>query len=110
MKTTVVNMKDCPEGWEDDPQYIYVGRTSATNPGEYGNPHGRICYRCNRDHDRYEAVRLHAETTRAQFTTDASYREKIEKLRGKFLVCFCKREKVSVPCHADVYVELLEGT
>ncbi len=111
MKTTVVNIKDCPQGWEEDPRYVYVGRTSATNPGSFGNRHGvGICFVCNCNHDRYEAVRLHAEETRTKYETSAQYRQDLERLRGKFLVCFCKRPKVEVPCHADIYVLLLDSS
>ena len=38
-----------------------------------------------------------------KYETDAAYRAKIELLRGKTLVCFCKPK----PCHGDVYLEML---
>ena len=102
--TSVVNIRDLPANWTEDPSYVYVGR-----PGPYGNRH-RVgtCFVCNRDHDRYEAVRLHAEETREKFKSDPAFRALIGRLRGKKLVCHCKRAEVDVPCHSDVYVELLE--
>lgn len=102
--TTVVNIRDLPESWVDDVEYVFVGR-----PSVYGNRH-RVgtCFVCNRDHDRYEAVRLHAQETKSKYEADVTFRASVEALRGKVLVCYCKRSDVEVPCHADVYVELLE--
>lgn len=100
--TSVVNIRDLPESWTDDADYVFVGR-----PSVYGNQHRvGMCFVCNRSHDRYEAVRLHAEEAREKFRTDMVFRAAVEKLRGKKLACFCKRPDVEVPCHADIYVEL----
>jgi hypothetical protein len=109
VRTTVVNVKDCPEGWQNDQRYVYVGRSLSR--GGYGNRH-RIgpCYVCGVDHDRWQAVKLHAEETRSRFAADPGFRKVLGDLRGKYLVCHCKRtDGVAVPCHADVYVELLES-
>ena len=108
-RTIVVNVRDCPPGWEDDPRYVYVGRRGVSNPGDYGNRHRiGLCFACDRDHDRHGAVAVHAEETRERFSCDPVYRDLVERLRGKYLVCYCKRLDVDVPCHADVYVELVE--
>lgn len=110
MRTTVVNVRDCPVGWEGSADYAYVGRPGRGHSGKYGNPHHvGHCFPCRRWHDRAEAVRLHAGEARVRYAQDPAYRQRVERLRGKFLVCFCKRAGVEVACHADAYVELLEG-
>ena len=110
MKTTVVNMRDCPDGWEKDPSYVYVGRPGQGLSGTWGNNHpiGRPCPTCKgREHNRTESIERFAQETRQFLANFPGFRTDLEQLRGKFLVCFCKQAKFEVPCHADVYVELL---
>ena len=106
MKTTVINISACPEDWRCDQRYAYVGRPGKGFTGEYGNPH-KIgwCQQCGLLHDREDAIAAFRKEARLRYATIPGYRAKIERLRGRYLVCFCKPEA----CHADVYVELLEG-
>lgn len=107
-KTTVVSIKSCPPDWKSDPDFVYVGR--GGHPFDFGNRHPiGFCMWCRRSHDRHDAVELHAKETRAKFASSAAFRDALEQLRGKILVCFCKNESREVACHADVYVELLEA-
>lgn len=102
--TTVVNIRKLPGGWTRDPRYVYVGRQSPTDVGPYGNPH-RIgdCLACRRSHDRADAIAVFREEAKRRYAESLTFRELVERLRDKTLVCFC----APLPCHGDVYVELL---
>jgi hypothetical protein len=107
---TVVNIKDAPQGWRDNPRYMYIGRNhEGLRDRGFGNPHP-VGYPCTAPacrvgtvHERGEAIGIFAEEFRDRVQRDAAYRARIEELRGKTLVCFCKPR----PCHGDVYVEWL---
>ncbi len=72
--------------------------------GEWGNPHVvGYCRDCGISHKRGEAIEVFRERVRLRFDMDEDYRTRVEKLRGKKLVCFCAPE----PCHGSVYLELL---
>lgn len=106
MKTTVINIRNAPPGWQSDPDYVYIGRAGKGLSGDYGNPHfvDRFCSLCQCWHMRGEAIAFFRDETERKFEIDEGFRAKLEKLRGKYLVCFCAPQK----CHGDVYVELLE--
>lgn len=107
MKTTVVNMKKCSPDWRNDRRFVYVGRPGKGLTGEWGNPHrvGR-CSFCKTTHRQAEAVAVFREEIKKKFEDDSDYRMRMKwALEGRYLVCFC----APAPCHADVYVELLEG-
>lgn len=119
MKTTVINIRDAPPGWETNPNYVYVGRPGRGLSGQWGNPHpvDKSCSVCGGViHTRQEAIAIHRTWALRlagklnKVWEDVAFKKSLETLRGKYLVCFCKKLKVEVPCHADVYVELLEGS
>lgn len=105
MSTRVIHIRNAPPGWEQNPDYVYIGRAGHGFSGEYGNPHVLgWCSFCGGRHERegvVEAFKLYARARRA---ADPDWRALVEKLRGKWLVCFCKPKD----CHGDVYVELLD--
>lgn len=97
--TTVINIKDAPEGWMDNPDYVYIGRPSRTVPGPWGNPFiaPNESYRSNVINQyRYWLLERMSEEFRMQMT---------EALEGKILVCFCKPKA----CHGDVIVGYIDG-
>lgn len=83
MKTVVVNLRH-------EPFDVLIDRRT-----KFGNPF-RITDTCSRE----QAI----EKFRNWAPTQAWLMEAIEELRGKRLACWCK----PLPCHGDVYVELLE--
>ncbi len=95
MTTTVINIKDAPDDWEDDPQYVYIGREVPRHKvrgSKWGNPfvigtHGT----------RAQVVRQYALWLQSQPQLIAD----LPDLRGKTLVCWCKPEA----CHGDVLSE-----
>jgi len=108
--TRVINSVAAPNGWEHDPRFAYIGRAGRGLSGAYGNAHPiGYCEICKILHDHYAAIEAFAIEARTKFASDPVYREHVEKIRGRYLVCFCKKPKVEVPCHGDIYVELLHG-
>ena len=106
MRTTVMNMKDCPDDWRNDSRYVYCGRPGKGLRSEYGNPHVvGWCQACGLLHTRDEAIEAFRAEVVFRYCSDINYRAQVERLRGMHLVCFCAPER----CHAEVYVELLEG-
>lgn len=100
----VVNITDTPWNWKQDPQYVYIGR-----PSIYGNPFaiGYRCKRCGQLHpDGGSTLKCYREYMLERIETDPVFKEAIEALRDKTLVCFCKPK----PCHGDVIMNYLNST
>lgn len=105
--TTVANIRHLPPAWRSDPRYVYIGRAGRGFSGEYGNPHpvGKWCRLCSSIHPRAHAIAAFRADALRRYASDLAYRAHVEFLRGKVLVCYCFPQ----PCHADVYVELLDN-
>jgi hypothetical protein len=96
--TEVIHIKDAPEGWMRNPQYVYIGRAGAGFDGTWGNP---IIWRFPQH--RQTVVDLYK---RWLYKQDVNYLRKMyAELWGKALVCFCKPKL----CHGDVIKEFVEG-
>ena len=106
--TVVVNIRNAPKNWQTDPQYVYIGRPGRGFSGEFGNRHEvGTCIACQyRHHTRDAAIELHAAELCERFLTDVGYRQQVESLRGKYLVCFCWPKR----CHGENYVEILRSS
>lgn len=85
--TRVINMSD---GLPDE-DYVYIGR-----PSVWGNP-----FVIGEDGTRAEVLLKY----RDYIVNDPGFKNRIEELRGKTLVCHCKPK----PCHGDVLVEMLNN-
>jgi hypothetical protein len=93
MKTTVVNIRDgFPTGG------VYIGRAGRGFDGYFGNP-----VPIQRSKDRDEVIVLFRQAFERRMMFDAEYRYRIEELKGRTLVCFCK----PLACHGDVIAEYL---
>jgi hypothetical protein len=86
----VVNIKDLPANWREDPAYVFVGR-----PSHWGNP-----YRLSQ-YDRATAIRLYEN-----YINNCMTKNKLSKLAGKMLVCFC----APLRCHGDVLARRVNET
>ena len=95
----VVNINTCENGWNTDPQYVYIGRENLRRKlpeSPFHNP-----FQVGKDGDRDRCIALFRE----HFESNAELQEMaLEQLAGKTLVCFCKPEA----CHGDVIVEFLQ--
>lgn len=98
MTTSVINIKDAPDGWASNPDYVYIGRSGMQMSGIWGNPF--ILY------DESQRDYIITEYTHWLYTQPQKYLDKLEQeLRDKILVCFCKPKK----CHGDVIIHYLSG-
>jgi hypothetical protein len=96
MSTRVINIKAAPSGWENDPQYVYIGRAGHGFTGEWGNPFNTGT--------REDKLRRYEAWMRERLETELTLPRRIAALRGKTLVCFC----APLPCHGDVLARLAE--
>jgi hypothetical protein len=82
--TEVVNARSLPDDWQDDPQYVYIGR---------GSPWGNRWL--------IDPLTRSEVIERYRQDVEAGRIKGIEKLRGKKLVCSC----APLPCHGEVLVQ-----
>ncbi|MCW8132652.1 MAG: DUF4326 domain-containing protein [Planctomycetota bacterium] len=100
MSTTVINIADAPSGWKRDPRFVYIGRARRGCAGYFGNP-----YRLRANQPRGATLEKFKAYMLDRIENDAEYARRVQELRGKILVCFCKPQA----CHGDVIAEYLEG-
>lgn len=96
--TTVINIRNAPEGWRDDSQYVYIGRHNSryhVKSSKWANP-----YKIGRDGTREQVIALY----RAYVSSTPRLSGALSELKGKTLVCWCAPQ----PCHGDVLAELAE--
>jgi hypothetical protein len=93
-QTPVVNIYHLKEGWEDDPNYVYIGRPGKGKPGPFGNPY----YLVPSDGGRRGAtLDQYKDYLDQRILTEQDFRLAVKDLHGKTLVCFCKPKA----CHGD---------
>ena len=96
--TKVIHIRNAPEGWETDPQYVYIGRPGRGQTGYFGNP-----FPLNGG-PRGSTIKLFEEYARNRIQYDSQYAYAIKRLRDRTLVCFCR----PLACHGDVLKQLAE--
>lgn len=88
MEAVVANLRDgFPVGG------VYIGRPGKGMDGYFGNP-----FHMEPGRDRMQAIALYRNYFYRKMETDPAFRGRIESLRGKTLLCFCK----PLACHGDV--------
>ena len=89
MKTTIVNLKICK-----DKDVVRIDRTTI-----FGNP-----FMMRTEADRAEVIRKFRKYFYDRIPKDLVFRQRVLKLKGKKLGCWCKPS----PCHGDVILEYLK--
>lgn len=97
MKTTVINIRDAPKGWETNPSYTYIGRAGKEFDGKWGNP---FTLRHNQRGVAATMYKHWALSKGQDFIL-----KMVHDLDGQILVCFCK----PLPCHGDAIIEIIEN-
>lgn len=94
LQTVVVNLRDCPMGWERMPEFVYIGRAmpryglkASEFANEFKGPMAAAAYRQKLRMD--PLLRARAR----------------EALFQKILVCWCKPKE----CHGDPLVAIANG-
>lgn len=111
---TVVNFKSVATHWNaatqawDDDRYVYIGRANPAHnlPASiWANP-----FKLERDtpQERERVISQYA-TDLTKRLQDSGERARLEALRGKILVCWCKQPHKQVACHGDAIVAALEA-
>ncbi len=84
---------------------VYVGRAGHGLSGYFGNPvtRGQACMVCGEDHEaRGSTLPCFEVWARQRIEDDPEYRERVQALHGKDLVCFCAPR----PCHGSILARL----
>lgn len=98
--TTVINQKDAPEGWINDPQYVYIGRGYlGFPPSVWGNP-----FTLQKESERASVLVAYLNWVHPQLEQPL-VRSAIRGLRGKILVCWCWPKL----CHGDILALLADA-
>lgn len=107
--TTLVSFRDVKDHWIpttqqwDSDEYVYIGRANST----YELPVSTWANPFKIEIDTIEARQEAIQKYRELHSEDNLFKEKLESLRGKTLVCWCKDARNPKPCHGDVLLEML---
>lgn len=94
LRTKVVNIKDVPRGWEHDDSYVYVGREGHGLSGDWGNI---FQLKIDTPDQRGKVIRLYETWLVRKIAEDEGFAQRVARLSGKTLVCFCSPKA----CHGD---------
>jgi hypothetical protein len=98
--TTVINIKDAPEGWKNNQEYVYIGMEGRGFDGYFGNP-----FLLYDEKERLDILEQYKEWFLISLSKSKVFKNKILKLKDKTLVCFCSPK----PCHGDIIAEYLNN-
>jgi hypothetical protein len=88
----VTNVRFLNQNWRNNSAYVFIGRGTV-----FGNPKPLTC-----EIDRESNLAEYKIYVEERVKHDSQFREALQKLYGKILVCFCKPKQ----CHGDILVEL----
>jgi len=97
--TTVIHINWAPKGWEENPEYVYIGRSGKGMSGYFGNP-----FPIQTGRKRGSTLEKYRKYLEHRLMTDTEFYRRVKDLKGKTLVCFCKPK----PCHGDILIEYIE--
>jgi hypothetical protein len=100
MKTTVVNVYHLADGWQEDPQYVYIGRPGKGKDGPFGNP-----IRLLPGNARGTTIAKYRTYLLKRLYNEPDFMAQVMDLYGKTLVCFCKPQT----CHGDILAEAADA-
>lgn len=98
--TKVINIKNAPQNWKDNLNYQYIGREGFGLDGYFGNP-----YILRKEKDREKILEKYTLYFESRLRTDEEFTDRVKKLKGKILVCFCEPKK----CHGDIIVKWINS-
>jgi hypothetical protein len=98
MLTTVIKVQQAPAGWQDNPQYVYIGRFNAY----YGLPQSKWHnpFKLGPKRTREDVLK-----TYIKYIMGSHLRKDVGELKGKTLVCWC----TPLACHGDVLAALADS-
>ncbi len=93
-QTTVVNQYRIGRVPKGSPEHAYIGRKSP-----FGNP-----YIIGMHGNRQQVIAKYRAYFERRMREHPGFRQQVEGLRGKTLICFC----APLPCHGDVIAAWLD--
>lgn len=96
--TTIINVHDAPRGWQEDNQYVYIGRKNTqynVPQSKWHNP-----FRVHGPLSRHDVI----EAFREYLMLEPELLADLHELQGKILVCWC----APLPCHGDILIDLVK--
>jgi len=105
--TKVISMRYAPTAWQNNKEFVYIGRAGKGMTGMFGNPIivGKKCMICGDVHMHGGGTLVcYREYMLTRMSHDTEFAEAIKGLKDKTLVCFCK----PAPCHGDVIKAYLD--
>lgn len=106
---SVINIRRAPKGWQNDPSFVYIGRKGQGFDGYFGNP-----YALQPGEPRGATIERFRAYAVERMANDPQYRERVQALHGKTLVCFCAgpngltHQEKPWRCHGQVLAMLAE--
>jgi hypothetical protein len=100
--TTVINIRKAPYGWQQKPEYVYIGR-----PSIFGNPFavGKKCKLCGEVHsDGGSTLPCYKKYFDKRIAEDHDFKSKVLELKDKILICYCEPN----PCHGRIIAAYLD--
>ena len=91
--TKVVNIKE-------EPHDVYIGRGGRGKDGYFGNP-----FPLKTGEERGSTLEKYKAYFYNRMESDLGFKQKVHKLKGQILGCFCKPN----PCHGDIIADYLDN-
>ena len=104
--TEVVNLYHLNKGWEQDSEYVYIGRAGKGQSGYFGNP-----IALSPGQSRSSTLPEYEKYLKNRLETDLIFKDKVKSLHNKKLVCFCRPKTgwgEQERCHGQVLVRYVE--
>lgn len=102
--TVAININDAT----GSPDEVYIGRAGKGEVGYFGNPCviDKECPVCGEIHKvKGETLKCYESYLKKRIDSDEEFRNKIQKLNGKKLVCFCDNP---LKCHGNVMIKYID--
>ena len=97
----VINIRKAPDGWKDNPDYVYIGRANGrygVKKSKWGNPY-------KLPHGSYDTQRQHVmEQYLNWLMSQPDLLAALHELQDKILVCWCHPKS----CHGDILAALAD--
>lgn len=112
----VINIRNAPKGWQDNPEYVYIGRYNSRYglkrsiwynpykmlecPSKRTDKTGKVIERLWNDKQRWRVIHSFS----AYLKYNEMLQSRLHELEGKTLVCWCAPK----PCHGGILLAELK--
>jgi len=112
MPSRLINIRYAPSGWQNNPDYVYIGRAGKGQDGYFGNP-----FPLQKGLPRGATLQFYRSYLAKRLSEDPEFKQRVLGLLGKTLVCFCApKEGLDVHdstdenylCHGQILLSVLD--